>query len=361
MKHVDFKIKILTPLYMFGADQNRLELRESSFKGMMRFWWRALKCCDDYTKLKNMEESIFGGTSDYSGKSKVGILITNKNVDISNQLKNDFNLKWNFDSTQRRLTGKNSGIGYLLYSMIQENPKKNIHPKSYFKPDGVFNISLYSRNDQALKNAVAAFWCAIYLGGFGSRSRRGAGSLIVENIEGDTYGLDFKTMNCKGKSELIKWIKGNLNKAKGIIELAGDKSKGYSNLSTASFIISNNSYNTWYEALSEIGNIYADFRYQYRSDIRSGVFGFPIRHTDKTIVKTNYKDIARRSSPILFKVCKCADGYYWMALRFAGDFLPKGVKLTWGQQSHDAISSVKLLDSFWDNLKNKNSQEYRFY
>src|SRR5690606_39987213 len=62
-----------------------------------------------------------------------------------------------------------------------------------FKPDETFRVSLYSRDEFALKNAVAAFWCAIKLGSFGSRARRGAGSLAVYRVAGDTYGFNFMT------------------------------------------------------------------------------------------------------------------------------------------------------------------------
>ena len=134
MHKVDFKIRILTPLYMFGADQINPELRESSFKGMIRFWWRAVKCCDDYDTLKKLEENIFGGVSDESGKSKINILITSQNTSVNNNLQGDYNLKWRYNSGEKRLGGKHRGIGYLFYSMLQQNPKRKIYPKNYFKP-----------------------------------------------------------------------------------------------------------------------------------------------------------------------------------------------------------------------------------
>ncbi len=361
MHQVDFRIKILTPLYMFGADQNWLELREASFKGMIRFWWRALKCCDNYEELKKTEQSIFGGTSNESSKSKIDILITQKNINISSNLQKDYNLKWDFIKEERKLEGKNSGLGYLFYSMIQRSKNKGIRPKSYFKPDGVFNISFYSRDDEALKKSVAAFWCAVNLGGFGARSRRGAGSLTVECVKGNTYGLNFISINCEDRTKLIRWLEENIKVAKEIIEPVNEDCKGYSNLSKASFIISKERYETWHEALSDIGIIYSNFRYSCKGKIQSGTFGFPVRHSNETITKAKFNDliIERRSSPLLFKVLKSKDGYYWMALRFAGDLLPKGAKLTLGDESNDETPSLELIDKFWDELKAKNDRDYR--
>lgn len=47
---------------MAGADGRTPELGPSEFKGMMRFWWRAVKAEDDIAKLKKEENGIFGGT-----------------------------------------------------------------------------------------------------------------------------------------------------------------------------------------------------------------------------------------------------------------------------------------------------------
>ena len=266
---VDFDIKILTPLYMFGATPWEPEIRSASFKGLLRFWWRALKCCDDYAKLKAMEESIFGGTSKEAGKSKVNISIDTRYMKISHNLKKDYDLKWYSDpeKNKKSLEGKDKGIGYLFYPMFLKNVKK------CFKPDETFRVSLYSRDEFALKNAVAAFWCAINLGSFGSRARRGAGSLAVYRVAGDTYGFNFMTNDCKNKTELIQWIIKNTKRATEIIGPVDNRCIGYSNISSASFIISERNYKKWHEALSDIGERYADFKNEHRKDIQSGIFG----------------------------------------------------------------------------------------
>lgn len=364
MHNVNFKIKILTPLYMFGANPNWLELREPSFKGMLRFWWRALKACDDHEHLKSVEEKIFGGTSDEAGKSKIHILITCKKTAVLGDLKNRYGLKWNFNRQQNKLEGDNRGIGYLFYSMLQANRRRGTRPKMYFAPDGSFDISLYSRDDDtdALRNAIAAFWCALNLGGFGSRSRRGAGSLAVVDVKEDTYGLDFIAGNCNNREEIIQWIKENVNRARKIVGPIDKDCRTYSNLSQAAFIISKDGYRTWYEALSDIGNIYADFRYNHRSSIHSGAFGFPVLHRNGSVVKAKYNDniLERRSSPLLFKILKSNNEYYWMALRFAGDFLPDEAKFTWENQHNDVTPSLELLDNFWNTLKANSGEDYSF-
>ena len=55
---VIFKCRVVTPMFMAGADNETPELRPSEFKGMMRFWWRAIKAEDNIEKLKQEIENF---------------------------------------------------------------------------------------------------------------------------------------------------------------------------------------------------------------------------------------------------------------------------------------------------------------
>jgi len=46
---------MITPLFMAGADGKTPELRPPSFKGMMRFWWRAMRAENDIDALGQAE------------------------------------------------------------------------------------------------------------------------------------------------------------------------------------------------------------------------------------------------------------------------------------------------------------------
>jgi len=368
MYTVEFDLKLLTPLYMFGAEPNYLELRTPEFKGMIRFWWRALKCCKNVSKLKEKEEEIFGGTSVKARKSEVRIMIKDSRIDrnIGSDLKNDYRLNWRYDSENKVLIGKDRGIGYLLYSVVR---------KKYFKPEITFKIILYSREEEALKNAVAAFWCAVNLGGFGSRARRGAGSLTVVSVVGDTYGLDFVPKG-KNSQELAQWILENFSKASDIIGPINIDCNDYTNIISSSFIVSKESYNTWHDALSDIGKMYMNFRNGMRNNIQNGIFGLPVVHSNKNRVigksdKCDKYIINRRSSPLLFKVLECNGKYHWMALKLGGSFLQEDMYLAFvkeekinGRKEITALENAKpsyaLLDKFWDEIKKNNDGDYRF-
>jgi CRISPR-associated protein Cmr1 len=44
MQMLEAVYKIVTPMFLSGADQEATELRPPTIKGVIRFWWRALAC-----------------------------------------------------------------------------------------------------------------------------------------------------------------------------------------------------------------------------------------------------------------------------------------------------------------------------
>jgi len=51
MYSVSFNLETITPLFMIGADGKTPELRPPAFKGMMRFWWSAMRAKEDIPTL----------------------------------------------------------------------------------------------------------------------------------------------------------------------------------------------------------------------------------------------------------------------------------------------------------------------
>lgn len=150
MYSVSFDLEIITPLFMAGADGRTPELRPPSFKGMMRFWWRAMKAEKDNETLAEEEASIFGGTGERQKKSKFTIKI--------------------------------SSSGDLLINSYSPLP----HKQTPFKTPGVkpgqkFKLLIFG-DEQYQKVTIAAFKLSVLLGGFGKRSRRGFGSLCYNKF-----------------------------------------------------------------------------------------------------------------------------------------------------------------------------------
>ena len=63
---------VTTPLFGSGADHNRPELRLPSFKGVLRFWWRALawsRLQGDLAAMQREEDLLFGSAG--GGQSRL--------------------------------------------------------------------------------------------------------------------------------------------------------------------------------------------------------------------------------------------------------------------------------------------------
>jgi CRISPR-associated protein Cmr1 len=235
--------------------------------------------------------------------------------------------------------------------------------RKFIKDGFEFNIELSSFDEKSFKNAIASLWASIYLGGFGTRARRGGGNVVVEMVEGDIYGIDFIPKG-NNPDEIFKWLKENIDNCFKIIRngIPSNFVSDYSNLSFSRIIISNQSFHNWKDALNDIGKIYLDFRNKHRSNIfDTAVFGLPVMHRGGTKVES--KESTRRSSPLLIKVIFLNGSYHWIVLRFSGEFLkgedPVALKRKDGGKwkiEKTQKPDYKLIDEFWNELKNKGNE-----
>ncbi len=72
-------------MFIAGADQNNPELRAPSIKGVMRYWWRALRYEKNSAKLHREECNLFGCSTDSARKSPLTIRIHSKNYQVIDQ------------------------------------------------------------------------------------------------------------------------------------------------------------------------------------------------------------------------------------------------------------------------------------
>jgi CRISPR-associated protein Cmr1 len=162
------KYRVVTPMFLSGADQNHAELRLPSFKGALRFWWRALAAKhfgNDLQKLRDAEDMQFGSTR--TGASRVRMRLSDKSIKTQEQT---------------RFT-RNSWQGYVGYGLIDKPGQTTricIQPNSYFT---VQLICSRCDDDQcrSLRKALVALGL---FGGLGSRSRNGWGSITLESLSG---------------------------------------------------------------------------------------------------------------------------------------------------------------------------------
>jgi len=181
MQEVTFTLRTLTPLFLAGADQTKAELRAPTFRGLMRYWLRALLGGLTGTDKHGLEQVIEAETALF-GNTKTASAIRIKVRTLTGM---DRTEEFKREGSGRNVTGRD----YLLWSMERFGGKPR---RRYFIPGIQFEVTLSAQDILKLKQALATFWLLTQLGGIGSRSRRCAGSVLVQTVEGNISDLQFE-------------------------------------------------------------------------------------------------------------------------------------------------------------------------
>ncbi len=141
MDNIAYNLKTVSPVFCSGANKS-VEIRPASFKGIMRYWYRALVAENDLKKLHKRENELFGSTSN-SSSFRIRLLNNiNKRRDVEKKC--------------------------LL-------PHKNKPFSNAIKQNVPFKLELSAKF--RLEEIKDVFELALLLGGIGKRSRRGFGSI----------------------------------------------------------------------------------------------------------------------------------------------------------------------------------------
>ena len=188
MRKITATFRIVTPMFIAGADQQCAELRAPSFKGALRWWYRAL-----YPQADPHEEfHIFGGTDKNEGQACFLLRLPKRGQQLLDGAIKD--RRWEF-----------SKVAYLGYGVIDRRPtgntksngdpeKKPMTIRPYLREGSRFSLEILFKPRRAdvseedyrarCHKVKKALWALIMMGGLGARSRKGFGSLVVEKIEG---------------------------------------------------------------------------------------------------------------------------------------------------------------------------------
>jgi CRISPR-associated protein Cmr1 len=324
MPSIAFDLETVTPLFLAGADPATAELRPPAFRGALRYWFRAIAGSyywNNPALLKEIESALLGNTQ---GSSNITIRLSR----IPEQLQ--LSPVW-LDHEQ------NPGLSYLLFSMKGSGGK---NPKPRRQAIGVvksvqFSLTLGTRPDprnpeqqkQNLLIAANCFWLAVNLGGFGSRERRGAGSLRVTAIrcqgiaqdEIPKFIINFKA------SAIPKYLIGELRKAKNnCYDLLSFNRENMPEISqmpnweiaskyTSKVFLLKKAHEDWREALEHIGKRYKNYRQELERQDRA-IFGLPLMNFDMN---------SRRPSPLRIKIIRSANNYYCLLSQIKASFPEK--------------------------------------
>jgi len=211
--------KVITPMFMSGSDGRSPELRPSEFKGLIRFWWRAIKGEEDITKLKNEEFEIFGGIGERANKSKIKIR-------VKPDPKNTYRSK---------------------YKRLPHNPNKTFK-LNCFNINTIFKIIIESHKDINFFRDLLII--STILGGFGKGARRGFGSIEIFQPE----ELNFGNL---GREEYLEKILEILNQIDNHYKIQNSKivnTKSGGNYPWIKEIEIGKNYLDWEELLKKIGD-----------------------------------------------------------------------------------------------------------
>lgn len=172
----------VTPLFCGGPDPKEAELRLSSFKGVLRYWWRALawsRLRGDLREIGRRERQLFGGPGE-DGCSKVSMRLV---VEREGNRLNPPDILQTILNSNQTLEGAN----YLGYGLVA-TPSRTTRPGQLVRgalAGVVFRIDM--RVDPRVEDAdlqllLDALKAIGLLGGMGARSRRGFGSLVLERL-----------------------------------------------------------------------------------------------------------------------------------------------------------------------------------
>ncbi len=186
---IDATYRVVTPLFCAGAGPEYPELRLSSFKGVLRFWWRALAWSlhnGDLKVIRREEDALFGSAK--GGQSRVAM-----------RLVPGSELKMTPVNKVLNVPGMNQVVGegarYLGYGVMEAYPSgiKNTRAGQLIRGclNAPFDFTVQMRcRDKAqfkaqLESLKEATITLGMLGGMGSRSRKGYGSLVLQSLEQD--------------------------------------------------------------------------------------------------------------------------------------------------------------------------------
>ena len=182
---VEAAYRVTTPMFCGGADPETVaELRLPSFKGALRFWWRALawrRLGRDLAAVREEEAKLFGSSD--GGQSRVAMSMRPPRT---HQFKKGEILK---ELRSGQTVG--DGVRYLGYGLMEAfaSSRKGTRTGELTRPclrapfDFRVRMALRTPADvDSLRNALVALGT---LGGMGARSRKGFGSLSLRSLHVD--------------------------------------------------------------------------------------------------------------------------------------------------------------------------------
>jgi len=163
----------ITPCFCAGADQAKAEIRPSSIRGALRWWFRALG------GSKEMETEVFGGAEPITASS---ILIRVSEISSKSIGR--------LPPVQR-----NDPLSYILYFPSVSSDKKRWNESACYGPGTTFNLhfkQLRKIDPQAEKKLSEAFLAFRHFGSIGMHTTRCLGAVQCSEVNAGSWDSAIK-------------------------------------------------------------------------------------------------------------------------------------------------------------------------
>lgn len=322
---------IITPMFIGDANQNATEITPQSFKGALRFWWRALawerirqKSDNDEEALRELhkeEAKLFGSSAEIPKKDKEQETKIYGTGCFTIKL-----LKFDNDNLRKinhwPPNSANDSSSYLAYGITASGKGDKHQPHREGLCEGIiFKVELLFQHEIDKSTIIEVLEFIGLFGGLGSRSRRALGSIQLINIDGEKE--KYKIKDAKDYTKKVNDILSNLKSTLPPYTALCEQSE---------FAASKDVFDSAHEAHKKLGDEYKKHRGQ-PSKLRGSqkkVFGLPLKGVDEQ---------ARRASPLFFHVFETSSGQFGYSVLY----LPSSIFHK--DQKHEKVN-YQLIEGF---------------
>jgi len=359
-------------MFIGGANQDPSDgIRPPSFKGALRFWWRALNWVKFYNDSLNekealqalhQEESRLFGSAVTDGKGGQGIfLLSIQHGTLAKEAKGKIHNKFKKYPAARYLS-------YGLMGAFGANTAKL--ERGCIQDQQNFTVLLKFRKD-AEEDILSALKVMGLIGGLGSRARKGLGSVALQSLKVSDDGKTWKdiwnapTTIAEYKNELLFLLQDAVDQAGDIPPFSAISSES----DVSVLVLSSDSLkvmNTYGEAMmmyrswgknGKVLNKAREENFKDDHDWSKGlmsdefhpqriVFGLPHnygKHENLHVEPAKHK---RRASPLFFHVHPIGDQFVGVSVLMPAQFLPKNEKIKAGLKFVDSKIEWYVLTDF---------------
>ena len=378
METIEATYRIVTPMFIGDANQDPSDgIRPPSFKGALRFWWRALNWGTFYQESEGNEDhalkalhqkecELFGSAAK-DGKGGQGVfLLSIQYGKLEQENKGKVHPEFKKYTATRYL-----GYGLMeAFSSKKSGKQAGQLVRGCLNEGQDFNVFLRFRGNVD-DSVIGALKLMGLLGGMGSRARKGLGSIALQSLKVSDDGDIWEDIwNAPGaveayKEEILSLLHDPVAKASDLPPFSAVSVK-----SDTSILVSDSS-------PLKVLNTYGEAMMMYRSWGRDGkvlgrpreenfkgdhdwskglmakdfhpqrvIFGLPHNYGKQDYLHVEPAKHKRRSSPLFFHVHPIGNQFVGVAILMPAQFLPAGEKVKAGREFVDTKIEWHVLSDF---------------